>query len=86
MHTIGNFKTVDLSHKFQFVFTTQAIMVNGEFKCLGSTQHLKNKFSKGFFLTIKINRDNSPGISEQEQQTAEVKNFVDSNFAEAILK
>lgn len=27
--------------------TKLAIMVNGEFKCIGSTQYLKNKFSKG---------------------------------------
>jgi ATP-binding cassette subfamily A (ABC1) protein 3 len=27
--------------------TRLAIMVNGEFKCLGSTQHLKNKFAQG---------------------------------------
>jgi ATP-binding cassette, subfamily A (ABC1), member 3 len=27
--------------------TRLAIMVNGEFKCLGSVQHLKSKFSKG---------------------------------------
>lgn len=34
--------------------TRLAIMVNGEFKCLGSTQHLKNKFSNGFWITIKL--------------------------------
>ncbi|XP_055711669.1 phospholipid-transporting ATPase ABCA3 isoform X3 [Phlebotomus papatasi] len=34
-----------------------AIMVNGEFKCLGSTQHLKNKFSKGYILVIQLKRD-----------------------------
>jgi len=28
-------------------------MVNGEFKCIGSPQHLKNKFSQGLTLTIK---------------------------------
>lgn len=33
-----------------------AIMVNGEFKCLGSTQHLKNKFSKGYVLSVKVQR------------------------------
>lgn len=33
-----------------------AIMVNGEFKCLGSTQHLKNKFSKGYVLTVKVTK------------------------------
>lgn len=59
-------------------------MVNGEFKCLGSTQHLKNKFSKGFFLTIKIDRETASATSDQPID--EVKNFVTSNFAEAILK
>lgn len=34
--------------------TRIAIMVNGEFKCLGSTQHLKNKFAQGISLTIKL--------------------------------
>lgn len=37
--------------------TRLAIMVNGEFKCLGSTQHLKNKFSKGFLLTVKVQKN-----------------------------
>lgn len=36
--------------------TRLAIMVQGEFKCLGSTQYLKNKFSDGFVLTIKVRR------------------------------
>lgn len=36
--------------------TRLAIMVNGEFKCIGSTQHLKNKFSKGLVLKIKVKR------------------------------
>ncbi|KAJ6635436.1 Phospholipid-transporting ATPase ABCA3 [Pseudolycoriella hygida] len=62
--------------------TRLAIMVNGEFKCLGSTQHLKNKFSKGFFLTIKINRD----VASSDQPIEEVKHFVTSNFTDAILK
>lgn len=63
--------------------TRLAIMVNGEFKCLGSTQHLKNKFSKGFFLTIKIKREDSV---VSEQQITEVKDFVNTNFTNAILK
>lgn len=36
--------------------TRLAIMVNGEFKCLGSTQHLKTKFSHGFTLSIKVQK------------------------------
>lgn len=39
--------------------TRLAIMVNGEFKCLGSVQHLKNKFSKGYTLSIKMRKNNS---------------------------
>lgn len=59
-------------------------MVNGEFKCLGSTQHLKNKFSKGFFLTIKIGiEDTSESL---DQRILNVKNFVSMNFSGAVLK
>jgi ABC-type multidrug transport system ATPase subunit len=34
--------------------TRMAIMVNGRFQCIGSTQHLKNKFGQGYSLIIKI--------------------------------
>ena len=34
--------------------TRLAIMVNGQFKCLGSIQHLKNKFGKGITLQAKV--------------------------------
>ncbi|XP_017465331.1 PREDICTED: ATP-binding cassette sub-family A member 3 isoform X3 [Rhagoletis zephyria] len=40
--------------------TRLAIMVNGEFKCIGSTQHLKNKFSKGLILKLKVRRAADP--------------------------
>ena len=33
--------------------TKIAIMVNGEFKCLGSIQHIKNKFGKGYEIEVK---------------------------------
>lgn len=59
--------------------TKLAIMVNGEFKCLGSTQHLKNKFSKGFILTIKAGRDD-------DEVTDEIKNRVQQMFPSADMK
>ena len=34
--------------------TRLAIMVNGQFKCLGSAQHLKNKFGQGYTLIAKV--------------------------------
>jgi len=40
--------------------TRLAIMVNGHFKCLGSTQHLKNKFARGYTLSVKIKKVPAP--------------------------
>ena len=37
--------------------TRMAIMVNGRFQCLGSTQHLKAKFGEGYSLIIKIRQN-----------------------------
>ena len=61
-----------------------AIMVNGEFKCLGPVQHLKNKFSKGFFLTIKAGHD-----TDNDRLRAKllvIKTFVDQAFRNVVLK
>lgn len=34
--------------------TRLAIMVNGQFRCLGSIQHLKNKYGAGYTVTLKV--------------------------------
>ncbi|KAJ7372893.1 hypothetical protein OS493_016822 [Desmophyllum pertusum] len=34
--------------------TRLAIMVNGQFKCLGSTQHIKSRFGTGYSLMVKV--------------------------------
>ncbi len=49
--------TSHLMDECEALCTRLAIMVNGEFKCLGSIQHLKNKFSKGFNLTVKVKKN-----------------------------
>lgn len=59
--------------------TRIAIMVAGEFKCLGSAQHLKNKFSKGFILTIKMKRDD-------ESELLQINKRVHELFPAALLK
>ncbi|XP_001662815.2 ATP-binding cassette sub-family A member 1 [Aedes aegypti] len=64
--------------------TRLAIMVNGEFKCLGSTQHLKNKFSGGFLLHIKMLQ--APSQVELQIRMAAVKAFVAERFRDAVLK
>lgn len=61
-----------------------AIMVNGEFKCLGPVQHLKNKFSKGFFLTIKAGHDLD--TERLQKKLFVIKTFVDQAFRHVVLK
>ena len=34
--------------------TKMGIMVAGEFKCFGSSQHIKDKFGTGYELELKI--------------------------------
>lgn len=64
--------------------TRLAIMVDGEFKCLGSTQHLKNKFSKGFSLIIQMTSRNTDSKSLAEMN--KVMSFIRSNLSRAVLK
>jgi ATP-binding cassette subfamily A (ABC1) protein 3 len=63
--------------------TKLAIMVKGEFRCMGSIQHLKSKFSSGFILTIKAGTNKKVPDFEHIQR---VKDFVNVQFLDAILK
>lgn len=68
--------------------TRLAIMVNGQFKCLGSTQHLKSKFGGGFVLTVKLKRTNNEGVESDDmvEERQEVKDFIQQEFSGAELK
>ncbi|XP_058842654.1 ATP-binding cassette sub-family A member 2-like isoform X3 [Acipenser ruthenus] len=57
--------------------TRLAIMVNGHFKCLGSIQHLKNRFGDGYMITVR---------TKSSLNVKEVVRFFNRNFPEAILK
>ncbi|XP_075906360.1 phospholipid-transporting ATPase ABCA1-like [Nelusetta ayraudi] len=51
--------------------TRMAIMVNGRFRCLGSVQHLKNRFGDGYTIILRVagpDPDLQPVISFIEQQ------------------
>lgn len=51
--------------------TKMGIMVDGQFKCFGSSQHIKDKYGTGYELEIKIRT-----LSEQEsEEYARVKNL-----------
>ncbi|XP_015785350.1 ATP-binding cassette sub-family A member 1 [Tetranychus urticae] len=58
------------------------IMVRGNFKCLGSTQHLKEKFGQGFTLIIKINQE----ALKKEDEIDKIKQFIKDEFPSSILR
>uniref|UniRef100_A0A7M4E189 ATP binding cassette subfamily A member 3 n=1 Tax=Crocodylus porosus TaxID=8502 RepID=A0A7M4E189_CROPO len=59
--------------------TRLAIMVNGQFKCLGSPQHLKSKFGSGYTLLAKMQVD-------EEGELQAFKAFVEKTFSGSVLK
>lgn len=65
--------------------TRLAIMVNGNFKCLGSTQHLKDKFAEGYTITIKVKKpDESSGSTHAD--TSAIERYIGENFPNATLR
>lgn len=60
--------------------TRLAIMVNGRFQCLGSTQHLKNKFGEGYTFSIRV------AGPDHERNMRDVQRFIQRNIPEVSLK
>ncbi|UYV63452.1 ABCA2 [Cordylochernes scorpioides] len=54
--------------------TRLGIMVNGRLRCLGSTQHLKNKFGEGYSIILRSSSQH------------DVPDWVRSRFPDAVLK
>uniref|UniRef100_A0A4W4EA14 P-type phospholipid transporter n=1 Tax=Electrophorus electricus TaxID=8005 RepID=A0A4W4EA14_ELEEL len=58
--------------------TRMAIMVNGQFKCLGSIQHLKNRFGDGYTVIVRV----KGGLAD----LSSVEEFVAQTFPGSVLK
>ncbi|GFS09294.1 ATP-binding cassette transporter sub-family A [Elysia marginata] len=56
--------------------TRLAIMVNGRFVCMGSPQHLKNKFGQGYTLTVQLGVLSDGSTAPKEP----LINFITENF------
>ncbi|XP_065191638.1 phospholipid-transporting ATPase ABCA3-like [Sycon ciliatum] len=73
--------------------TRLAIMVNGQFKCLGSIQHLKSKFGQGYTIMLKVEAQTVDGQGPSaaatglfvEPDTSAVQAFVSQRFTGAEL-
>ena len=59
--------------------TRLAIMVNGQIKCLGSTQHLKSRFGEGFTVLAKVS--SLEGVPDMTQ----LKLFMEKQFPGIVL-
>ena len=69
------------------ICTRMGILVNGRFLCLGSLQHLRDRFSDGYTLVIKLQRSSTTGKPEQQQERIEkLKTFISQTFPESVLK
>ncbi|XP_068605723.1 phospholipid-transporting ATPase ABCA3 [Brachionichthys hirsutus] len=62
--------------------TRLAVMVNGQFKCLGSPQHLKSKFGSGYTLLAKVNAEAELEVSDLQL----FKDFIENTFPGSQLK
>uniref|UniRef100_A0A7N6FB34 ABC transporter domain-containing protein n=1 Tax=Anabas testudineus TaxID=64144 RepID=A0A7N6FB34_ANATE len=62
--------------------TRLAVMVNGQFKCLGSPQHLKSKFGSGYTLLAKVHIETDMEDSDLQL----FKDFIESTFPGSQLK
>uniref|UniRef100_A0A668ACT9 P-type phospholipid transporter n=1 Tax=Myripristis murdjan TaxID=586833 RepID=A0A668ACT9_9TELE len=58
--------------------TRMAIMVNGRFRCLGSVQHLKNRFGDGYTIILRV--------AGPDPDLAPVMKFIESELAGSTLK
>ncbi|XP_014062403.2 phospholipid-transporting ATPase ABCA1 [Salmo salar] len=58
--------------------TRMAIMVNGQFKCLGSIQHLKSRFGDGYTVIVRVG-GSPPALGLVEE-------FVHETFPGSVLK
>lgn len=54
--------------------TKMGIMVGGNFKCFGSSQHIKDKYGTGYELEVKIK-----SLNEQEINQIKVENAINGD-------
>ncbi|KAI2474180.1 ATP binding cassette (ABC) transporter subfamily A member, partial [Diabrotica virgifera virgifera] len=59
------------------------IMVNGELRCLGSSQHLKNLYGAGYNLEVKLATQQGTDL---RQKLKELENYVFHLFPNAVLQ
>ncbi|PIO12384.1 hypothetical protein AB205_0039100, partial [Aquarana catesbeiana] len=62
----GAILTTHYMEEAEAVCDRVAIMVSGKLRCIGSIQHLKSKFGKGYLLEIKLKDTQQVDVIDQE--------------------
>uniref|UniRef100_A0A4W5PTA2 P-type phospholipid transporter n=1 Tax=Hucho hucho TaxID=62062 RepID=A0A4W5PTA2_9TELE len=63
--------------------TRMAIMVNGRFQCLGSVQHLKNRFGDGYTIVLRLSGTNP---TKPPEDPCPVDTYIKGSFPGIELK
>ena len=66
--------------------TKMGIMVEGEFKCFGSSQHIKDKYGEGFDIEFKIKTLSETEVTELMKKRGITWNKVSRKDIGALLK
>uniref|UniRef100_A0A023FBK8 Putative lipid exporter abca1 n=1 Tax=Triatoma infestans TaxID=30076 RepID=A0A023FBK8_TRIIF len=64
----------------QALCTRLTIMVNGQFKCIGSSQHLKNKYGAGYRIVIRCREDNVKTVKEFMKVTIKSSRLIEEHY------
>lgn len=62
------------------------IMVRGELRCIGSTQHLKNLYGAGYTLEIKLRNIDCTPTTPSGDKVSAIKEFVTGLFVDSSLE
>ncbi|XP_021921419.1 ATP-binding cassette sub-family A member 5-like [Zootermopsis nevadensis] len=62
------------------------IMVKGELRCIGSTQHLKNLYGAGYTLEMKLRGGDRTPTTPSSDRHCDLKEFVAGLFPDATLE
>jgi len=66
--------------------TKMGIMVNGNLKCLGTSQHIKNKFGGGYEIEVKLELPTKEEVDSMKKKLgAQHQESVDSSQVDTVL-
>lgn len=65
--------------------TRLGIMVNGNFKCIGTPQHIKSKFGKGFEIEVKVKNVKRDDIEKLKNELKITKSVITKAELDELL-